>query len=264
MGFHAIWIGLVCSFLYYGLQHTRLGGGQTPGKRLLGIQVLRRDGQYLDFGRSFLRYLVVSLIFYNGLYGSMINHLPQPAMMAVVSVYFLVIIWAFFACFLMIPFHPLKRGLHDIAAGSVVVYKGRFDSEALDHLEDTAKVKRALGILSVGSCIFTGACIWGLMTFNSGRSNELGTLTEIQNSLRPEYDATQVKATNFNGKEKSLAVIIYVPLTTFENKSERERIRQEVFNKVNGRFKDLSRFGSLRVVIASGYNIGIASYNIGG
>jgi uncharacterized RDD family membrane protein YckC len=261
MGLHAIWLGLVCSFLYYGLQHTRLGGGQTPGKRLLGIQVLRRDGQYLGFGKSFLRYLVVSFIFYNGLYGSLINHLPQSTMMAVGSVYFLVIIWAFFACFLMIPFHPLKRGLHDIAADSVVIYKGCYDSDALDRLEDSAKVKRALVILSVGSCIFAGACIWGLLKFTSGHSGDMAKLAEIQTSLGAEYNVPQVRANNFNGKAESLAVVIYVPLATFENKTEKERIRQEVFNKVNTRFNDLDRFGKLRIVISSGYSIGIASFN---
>lgn len=261
MGLHAIWIGLVCSFLYYGLQHTHLGGGQTPGKRLLGIQVLRRDGQYLGFGKSFLRYLVVSFIFYNGLYGSLINHLPQSAMMAVGSVYFWVIIWAFFACFLMIPFHPLKRGLHDIAADSVVVYKGCFDNDVLDCLEDSAKVKRALIILSIGSFIFVGGCIWGLVKFTSGNSGDMAKLAEIQKSLGTEYDVPQVRANSSNGKAESLAVIIYVPLATFENKTEKERIRQDVLQKVNARFNALERFGKLRIVMSSGYNIGIASFN---
>jgi uncharacterized RDD family membrane protein YckC len=261
MGLHAIWIGFVCSFLYYGLQHTRLGNGQTLGKRLLGIQVLRRDGQYLDFGKSFLRYLVVSFVFYNGIYGSFLNHLPPSTMMAVGSVYFLVIIWAFFACFLMIPFHPLKRGLHDIAADSVVVYKGCFDNEALDRLEDSTKVKRALVILSIGSVILAGGCIWGLANFTSGNSGNMAKLAEIEKSLEIEYDIPQVRANSFNGKPESLAVVVYVPLATFENKAEKERIRQEVLNKVNTRFNDLDRFGELRVVISSGFNIGIASFN---
>lgn len=261
MGMHAIWIGLVCSFLYYGLQHTRLGGGQTPGKRLLGIQVLRRDGQYLGFGKSFLRYLVVSFIFYNGIYGSLLNHLPQSAMMAVGSVYLLVIIWSFFACFLMIPFHPLKRGLHDMAADSVVVYKGCFDSDALDQMEDSAKVKRALVIFSVGSCIFAGVCIWCLLKFTSGHRADMSKMTEIQKFLSAEYDVPQVRANNFNGKAESLALVIYVPLATFENKTEKEKIRQDVLSKVSAKFNDLERFGKLRVVISSGYSIGIANYN---
>lgn len=261
MGLHAIWFGLVCGFLYYGLQHTRLAGGQTLGKRLLGIQVLRRDGEYLDFGKSFLRYLVVSFVFYNGIYGGLLNHLPPTAKMVAGSVYFLIIIWAFFACFLMIPLHPLKRGLHDIAAGSVVVYKGKFDNEALDRLEDSAKTKRAVIFLTVGSVILAGGCIIGLMKFTSGRSNDMAKMTAIQRFLETDYDVTQVRANRFNGKAQSLAVVIYVPLAVFENKTEKERIRQEVFNKVNARFNDLDQFGDLRVVIASGFDIGIANFN---
>jgi uncharacterized RDD family membrane protein YckC len=261
MGLHAIWFGLVCSFLYYGLQHTRLCGGQTPGKRLLGIQVLRRDGEYLDFGKSFLRYLVVSFVFYNGIYGGLLNHLPPTAMMAAGSVYILIIIWAFFACFLMIPFHPLKRGLHDIVADSIVVYKGTFDSEAVGRLQDSAKTKRAFIILSVGSVILAGGCIIGLIRFTSGHSDDFAKLTEIQRFLGAEYDVPRVSANRSNGKAQSLAVVIYVPLALFENKTEKELIRQEVFNKVYGRFNDLDQFGKLRVVIASGFNIGIANFN---
>jgi len=261
MGLHALWIGLVFSFLYYGLQHTRLGGGQTPGKRLLGIQVLRRDGQYLDFGKSFLRYLVVSFLFYNGIYGSLLNHLPPTAMMAAGSVFFLVIIWAFFACFLMIPFHPLKRGLHDIAADSIVVYKGCYDSEALDQLEDSAKVTRALIILTIGSVLLAAVGIWGLVKVTSASSGGMAKLLEIQKSLGTEYDISQVRTNSFNGKAQSLAIVIYVPLATFENKAEKERIRQEVLNKVKTRFNDLERFGTLRIVMSSGYNIGIANFN---
>jgi hypothetical protein len=182
-------------------------------------------------------------------------------MMAIGSVYLLVIIWAFFACFLMIPLHPLKRGLHDIAADSVVVYKGCFDNDALDRLEDSAKVKRALIILSIGSFILVGGCIWGLVKFTSGHSGDMAKLTEIQKSLGTEYDVPQVRANSFNGKAESLAVVIYIPLATFENKNEKERIRQDVLNKVNARFNDLERFGKLRIVISSGYNIGIASFN---
>ncbi|MCM0081333.1 RDD family protein [Geomonas sp. Red32] len=262
MGIHAIWIGLTCSFLYYGLQHTRLCGGQTPGKRLLGIQVLRRDGEYLGFGKSFLRYLVVSFIFYNGMYGSLLRYIPDSTMMAVGTVYILVVIWAFFACFLMIPLHPLKRGLHDMAADSIVVYKDCFDTETLNRLEDSAKTKRALVILTAVSCLFAGAFVWGVQKITSGHPGDMAEMGEIQEYLATQYDGVQVRANTFNGKAQSLAVIVYVPLATFDQKPERERIRQEILNKVSTKFKDLDRFGKLRVAISSGFCLGIANYNV--
>ena len=261
MGTHAIWVGLLCSFLYYGIQHTYLGGGQTPGKRLLSIQVLRRDGEYLSFSKSFLRYLVISFVFYNGMYGVLLNYLPPKAMMAAGSVYFIFIIWAFFACFLMIPLHPLKRGLHDVAADSIVVYKGTFDDEILDHMENPTKTKLSMLILTIGSLIFAGACIIGTLNFASSHSVDFGKLTEIRQFLGNEYDVQQVRASTFNGKEQPLAVVIYVPLATFENNAEKERIRQEVYKKITTNFSDLEQFGKLNVVITSGFNIGIANFN---
>lgn len=128
-------------------------------------------------------------------------------------------------------------------------------------MEDSAKVKRALVILSVGSCIFAGACIWGLLKFTSGHSSDMAKMSEIQKFLGSEYNVPQVRANNFNGKAESLAVVIYVPLATFENKTEKEKIRQDVINKVKTKFRELEQFGKLRVVISSGFNIGIANFN---
>lgn len=259
MGLQALWIGLACSFIYYGLQHTHLGHGQTLGKRLLGIQVLRRDGKYLDFGKSFLRYFVVSFVFYNGLYGSFVAFLPPSAMTAIGTVYILVIIWAFISCFMLIPFHPLKRGLHDLAAGSIVVYKDSFNGDTLDRMDNPSKAKRSIIMLSLASIILLGGGIWGVVKITSSFSIDMGEIFEIQKSLQTEYTVLRVNVSSFNGKAQSLTVIIFVPLSAFENSTEKERIRQEVLDKMNVRFKNLERHGKLRVVISSGFDIGIAS-----
>jgi len=87
--------------------------------------------------------------------------------MAVGPVFLLTLIWAFFACFLLIPMPPLKRGLHDLAAGSVVVYKGRYAAGALDALENAAKVSRALWILSGVALAVAGLFIAGVLAIKS-------------------------------------------------------------------------------------------------
>jgi hypothetical protein len=229
---------------------------------LLGIQVLRRDGKYLGLGKSFLRYLVVAFVFYNGLYGSFVNLLPPSAMMVVSSIFLLVVIWAFFACFIMIPLHPLKRGLHDIVAGSVVVFKDTFDNEALDLMEDPGKSKRAMILLSVVSLVFAGLCTFGLMRLTSGLSGGFGKLVEIQKFLSTEYNVPQVTSNSINARADSLSIVIFVPMATFEDKARKEQIRQDVLNKVKANFKGLEQYGKLRVVMSSGYNIGIANFSL--
>lgn len=182
--------------------------------------------------------------------------------MTVGSIYLLVVVWAFLACFMMIPFHPLKRGLHDLVAGSIVVFKGTFDSEALNHMEDSRKAKRAAVLLSTVSIVFVALCAFGLMKVTSGLSVDIGKLAEIQKFLSTEYVVPQVQSNSVNGRANSLSVVIFVPMATFEDKAKKEQIRRDVLNKVSANFKGLDRYGKLRVIISSGYNIGIASLSL--
>lgn len=159
LGFSAIWIGVVASFAYFGILHTSIGNGQTVGKRLLGIQVIALDGSHLGPGKSLLRHFAVSFVFYNQLYGSFLQWIPVKAGMTAGAIagscYLLFVIWMAFACFLMIPMHPLKRGAHDLLAGSLVVYKGTYDAAALEKLKNPARARTALLSLTTVSALIT-------------------------------------------------------------------------------------------------------------
>lgn len=259
MGLHALWVGLACSFLYYGILHTRFGGGQTPGKRVLGIQVLRRDGSFLNLRNSLIRYLAVSFIFYNGLYGSLVILLPAKASMVVGTVFLLVVIWAFFACFLLIPMHPLKRGLHDLVAGSVVVYKGCYDGAALDRMENPAKASRALWILSGGTLLVVGLLIAGFSTI---KSSDLSELSALATALGRDYDIRGVRVISVNGRQPILSVEVFLPMDRYEDKAERGRVRNDVYKKVQANFQNLGRYQKVRVIASSGFDLGIARLNL--
>jgi uncharacterized RDD family membrane protein YckC len=161
LGPRGVWGGLVINLLYAGVLQTRFGSGQTIGKRALGIQVLRLDGSFLGVGQSFARYLIVSFVAYGGMYASIANLLVPRDAEAVDAVFSLGEVLAFFACFLMIPLHPLRRGLRDLVSGSIVVYKDRYEAAALHTLEDPPRERRVLGLLGalgvLGFCVF----LWG-------------------------------------------------------------------------------------------------------
>ena len=259
MGLHALWVGLACSVLYFGLLHTRLGAGQTPGKRLLGIQVLKRDGTFLSLRDSLIRYLAVSFVFYNGLYGSFVALLPPSASMALGAVFLLVVAWAFFACFLLIPVHPLKRGLHDLLAGSVVVYRGSYDAAVLEQMENPANAKRALLTLGGVTVLLAGLLVAGLFSMRSGEIAELSTLAA---TLGREYDVRGVNSSSFNGQQPILFVEVFLPLAQYDDKAQRERVRADVYQRVQAGFPTLEKYQNVRVVVLSGFNIGIANLNL--
>jgi uncharacterized RDD family membrane protein YckC len=70
--------------------------GETPGMRLMALRVINRDGAPLGFGQALLRLL-----------GAILAAIP------------------FFAGYLLILVDDRRRGLHDMIAGTTVVYAPR-------------------------------------------------------------------------------------------------------------------------------------------
>jgi uncharacterized RDD family membrane protein YckC len=86
-----VWLLLFCTYFIFFMAF----GGQTPGKMLLRIRVVTRKQQSLTWQEATLR-----------TFGYFISGLPLLGL-----------------GFLMIIFHPHKRGLHDLLAGTMVIKK---------------------------------------------------------------------------------------------------------------------------------------------
>ncbi len=108
-------LGLLITVPYYVLFTYKLG--QTPGKRLLGIQVVDAEGTIPNFRRVILREFVAKSI---------------PSMLLIAgSLSILLVIAGYIAGtslllgYLWIARDPRKRGLHDYIAGTYVVKRDR-------------------------------------------------------------------------------------------------------------------------------------------
>ncbi|MFQ5883397.1 MAG: RDD family protein [Candidatus Methylomirabilales bacterium] len=89
----ALAAALVVSLAYHVLCWGH--GGQTPGMMLLGLQVVREDGEEIGYIRAFLRWV-----------GYLFALLPLGLGM------------------LLVFFQPRRRGLHDLLAGTCVIRVG--------------------------------------------------------------------------------------------------------------------------------------------
>lgn len=116
-------IGFIAALLYFGLLNSRLRGGQTIGKRLMGIRVVDRTGKTLSPARSILRFLVIAIpYFLNGLsfdlpYGSP----PLLASLLGVLLAFVVFGGMGATAYLYIFNRHTRQSLHDIAVDSFVI-----------------------------------------------------------------------------------------------------------------------------------------------
>ena len=122
MGAYARLIGFAIALAYFGVGNSRLGGGQTLGKRWLGVRVVDAHEQLLSLPRSLLRYTVLGLPFFaNGLPISPTLALSTPLGYLLA----LVVFGGIFAIIYLYIFNRRTRqSLHDLVVGS---YVERFD-----------------------------------------------------------------------------------------------------------------------------------------
>ena len=157
LGENGVFVGLSVSLLYVGVLQSRFGGGQTLAKRLLGLRVLRTDGKLMSLDRSLVRYAMVGFLIYQGGVSQAvatvlgIQH-PEP-IFAVQTAAALVL---FLGCVIVVPFHPLKRGLHDLVAGTIVV-RNRMPDPVF--IEARTNPRRDRRIVLAALCLFAILCV---------------------------------------------------------------------------------------------------------
>lgn len=115
-------LGVALAWPYFGLLNSRLGGGRTLGKRLLGLRTVGVDGQALSPGRGLLRALVVIVPWFlnNAITDpELLRHLPLVVLLSL-----LVFGGSLALAYLLLFNRPSRRSLHDLLAGSVVLHGG--------------------------------------------------------------------------------------------------------------------------------------------
>jgi uncharacterized RDD family membrane protein YckC len=160
-GERAVLLGAPITLLYSGVLHSHFGRGQTLAKRLLGLRVLRLDGEYLSLDRSVVRWAIMGVVFYGSSVASALSAVVpvgkmQRLPLALSGAQLALIL----GCALLVPFHPLKRGLHDLLTGSIVIRRGRFPSALVAHLRNP---RRDRLLLIVAASVAILATLGGLL-----------------------------------------------------------------------------------------------------
>ncbi|RAI40209.1 RDD family protein [Rhodoplanes roseus] len=119
LGLAARLIGLALALAYFGLADSRLTGGRSLGKRLLGIAVVGPDGAPLSIGAATLRALVVMAPI-------VLNDFAVETITPIVTGLwsFLVIGVGLSLLYLVLFNRPTRQSLQDLVVGSMVVSAG--------------------------------------------------------------------------------------------------------------------------------------------
>ena len=155
-------ISLLSGGIYFTLAHSFLAKGQTIGKSLLGLKVVRLTAEdhsgNLPIFRAFLRYLAS--------FGVMVTIAEVPpavfrsqALMLPawqLELHMLLALAYFFALCVSVLVDPLQRGLHDLLAGSLVVRPQTSDVDFRLPLEIPSRVPLAC----LGAAVFAFLPWW--------------------------------------------------------------------------------------------------------
>lgn len=118
LGVAGLLVGLIIATAYFGLLNSRLGSGQTLGKRLLGIRVEDGNGNLISPGRSILRYLILAFPFFlnKAVTNGVVSNLSSAALLMIP------VMAGFVALTYLLIFNRRTRQMiHDLAVGTYVV-----------------------------------------------------------------------------------------------------------------------------------------------
>ena len=259
LGPHGIWIGLCIVFLYTGILQSAIGQGQSLGKRLLKIQVLRTTGEFLSLPLSFLRYSVLALIFYNSwIYTALPFLNGYPTFLILYSGFILALM---VGCVFLVAFHPAKRGIHDLIAGTVVVRKGMFDKEKINKLiNNKERVKTAYRIATgVLLILMVG---FGVLTY--WNSDSMARMSMIRDQIVSQTGFQDIGVSyhwkSSAGKETtSILISAFVVLDEPHKLEDLKRVILPAVSSVAETYPDLKGVDKIILQEIKGFNIGIAN-----
>lgn len=112
-GAYALIPGFIIAVIYFGVGNSRELGGQTPGKKLLGIRVVDRNGALLAFPRSMLRYAVLGTPYFLACLPASIGFHPVTYVVAAIAGF-----GELSTIYLFVFNRRTRQSLHDLVVGT--------------------------------------------------------------------------------------------------------------------------------------------------
>ncbi len=118
LGLYGRFVGFFVAMIYFAVLNSKIGNGQTFGKKLFNIRVVDKDNNLISLPRSILRYLVLGIIFF--LNGAILPDILIFSFWKYIIA--LILFGGFFASVYLYIFNRATRQtLHDLIAKTYVV-----------------------------------------------------------------------------------------------------------------------------------------------
>ena len=252
-------VGFGIALLYFGTLNSVVGGGQTLGKVLLGIEVVDAAGNHISLGRSALRYTVLAAPFF--LNGAMIS--PSVLIAPVMWLLGFLIFGLGGAIIYLIVFNRnTRQSIHDLVAGTYVVRSSSGDRVA-------AKPVWRGHLIVIGAwcvAVFLGMAVVGPRLAKTDLfSDLLAVQNAVQSSGKVHFATINVGAT-WTWRNGTKAEQTFAQSSVFlkQRPEDNEATAGEIASIILATSPEISKRDVLGVSVAYGYDIGIARASVSG
>jgi uncharacterized RDD family membrane protein YckC len=256
LGESAAVLGAPLTLLYMGVLQSHIGRGQTVAKRLLGLRVVRLDGHFLTLDRALVRWGLMGVLSYGSAVAIALSvALPFLKMQTLAAAIAGAQLALVLGCGLLVPFHPLKRGLHDLLTGSIVIRGGRIPTAYIARFEN-ARRDRALMIGAIAVAVL-GTAI-GLLTLRHLPASVQGA-TRVAESIKElgieNPGVADSVVSGPSGRFHHIIVTGYIP--TNDDGSPRIEKAEERILAIVRKEMPLDGVDSIVINLRKGINVGV-------
>lgn len=252
-------IGLLFVIPYFGIMNSKIGGGQTIGKRLLKIAVRNKDNEPIGLGRSIIRILLLSVpALFNGW------SIPIFQNDVIAWLLSLLVFGLGGAIFYTMVFNrKARQGIHDLLLGTYVI---QLSGKSIKSFPITSQIHWTvtgiwIGLTAVGILAIT------FISPSLISKSPLASVMDLYNIMKddPRFFNVGVNDQTFYGSngKKSHSLMITVWYKGKPGEVEKKEILESVVKTVLENEKNIDQYDGIQVKITSAYDIGIANGNFG-
>jgi uncharacterized RDD family membrane protein YckC len=258
LGERAVILGAPLTLLYTGVLQSHIGRGQTVAKRLLGLRVLRLDGGYLSLDRSLVRWAIMGIMSYGGAVAiALVTVAPFFKLQALTAALGGTQLALVLGCAFLVPFHPLKRGLHDLLTGSIVIRGGKIPTDLVARLHNPRRDRVIVGVAVAVAIV--GTVAGALVSRHLPASLEPATrvMTAVSRLGIENPGVVDSSISGPNGTVRHIVVAGYLP-TNDDGTPRVENADDKILALVRETMP-LAGVDSIVITLRTGINLGVYS-----
>lgn len=251
-------IGLLFIIPYFGIMNSKIGGGQTIGKRLLKISVRNKKNEHISLRRSIVRILVLTT-------PALLNGWSVPLFQNVVISWLLsLVIFGFGGAIIytMVFNQKTRQGIHDLLLGTYVIHA---PGKPISSLPITSRVHWI--VTWVWICIVAIGALIMVILSPSFKANPLfASSIKLYNIIQedPRFFTVGVNDHTLLGSDGKTSHLLIIDVWSKGKPGENEYdgISKSIVKSVLESGSNLEEYDGIQVRITSAYDIGIARANI--